>query len=89
MSQSFDRVRSRTDVPAAAAPVDVQGKAALFSDAASTPSLGSVAISWLVCTMSGMDRKCGTVALILRLSPRLASARSIIGRDFPSCARTT
>lgn len=49
MTQSFDRVRSRTTVEASAAPVDVQGKAALFSDAAATPSLGSVSISCSRC----------------------------------------
>ena len=49
MSQSFDRVRARTQPEVSSASVDVQGKAALFSGAASAPSLGSVAISCSRC----------------------------------------
>ncbi|MCU0302426.1 MAG: hypothetical protein MUF35_12685 [Candidatus Nanopelagicales bacterium] len=50
MSQtSFDRVRTRAADERSVAPVDVQGKSALFSGAAVTPSLGSVAITCSAC----------------------------------------
>lgn len=49
--QSFDRVRARRaqdgagSAPGAGSPVDTQGKAALFSREAVTPSLGHVVIT--------------------------------------------
>ena len=49
MSQTFDRVRARSAHEASSSTVDVQGKAALFSDAANAPSLGSVSISCSRC----------------------------------------
>ena len=49
MSQTFDRVRSRGADDPSVAPVDVQGKSALFSRAAVTPSLGSVVITCSEC----------------------------------------
>ena len=49
MSQTFDRVRTRAASDPSVAPVDVQGKSALFSGAAVTPSLGSVAITCSEC----------------------------------------
>ena len=49
MSQTFDRVRSRSSEESSSAPVDVQGKASLFSDAASAPALGSLSISCSRC----------------------------------------
>lgn len=49
MSQSFDRVRARTEPEEASTSVDVQGKAALFSSAASAPSLGNVSIDCSRC----------------------------------------
>ena len=48
MSQTFDRVRTRT-ANEPGSPVDVQGKAALFSGAAAVPSLGNVAITCSRC----------------------------------------
>lgn len=47
--QTFDRLRSRAADEPSVAPVDVQGKSALFSRAAVTPSLGSVAITCSEC----------------------------------------
>ena len=49
MSQTFDRVRTRAADDPSVAPVDVQGKSSLFSRAAVTPSLGSVAITCSEC----------------------------------------
>jgi len=46
---TFDRLRSRGAEDPSVAPVDVQGKSALFSRAAVTPSLGSVAITCSTC----------------------------------------
>jgi hypothetical protein len=53
---SFDRVRARgtgergpTPEAPGAAPVDVQGKSALFSGAPVTPSFGSVVITCSLC----------------------------------------
>ncbi len=50
--QAFDRVRSRSAEEPGATPVDVQGKSALFSGAAVTPSLGSVAITCSQCHLA-------------------------------------
>ena len=49
MSQTFDRVRTRAVTEPAVAPVDVQGKAALFSTSTTNPSLGAVAITCSQC----------------------------------------
>jgi hypothetical protein len=46
---SFDRLRTRAADERSVAPVDVQGKSALFSGEAVTPSLGSVAITCSSC----------------------------------------
>jgi uncharacterized protein with PIN domain len=47
--QTFARLRSRAADEPSVAPVDVQGKSALFSRVAVTPSLGSVAITCSEC----------------------------------------
>ena len=49
MSQTFDRVRTRAVTEPSGAPVDVQGKSALFSREVVTPSLGSVVITCSEC----------------------------------------
>jgi hypothetical protein len=49
VSETFDRMRARTHPVGSSSSVDVQGKAALFSDAASAPSLGSVSVSCSRC----------------------------------------
>jgi len=49
MTETFDRVRTRAVSDPSVAPVDVQGKSALFSGAAVSPSLGSVAITCSEC----------------------------------------
>lgn len=50
--QSFDRVRTRVEGGTEAAPVDVQGKTALFSSEAVVPNLGSVAITCSQCRIA-------------------------------------
>jgi hypothetical protein len=49
VTETFDRVRTRAVNDPSVAPVDVQGKSALFSRAAVSPSLGSVAITCSEC----------------------------------------
>ena len=49
MSQTFDRVRTRVVTEPSVAPVDVQGKSALFSREMVTPSLGSVVVTCSEC----------------------------------------
>jgi uncharacterized protein with PIN domain len=49
VTQSLDRVRARAVSDPSVAPVDVQGKSALFSGAAVSPSLGSVSITCSEC----------------------------------------
>ncbi|MGB8020245.1 MAG: hypothetical protein WCF04_03365 [Candidatus Nanopelagicales bacterium] len=87
---SFDRVRSRgSGSPSASSPddhgpdpVDVQGKAALFSRAVATPSLGSVSI-----TCSG----CHTATIVTYLRALQLAVPSlhlvVLRRDYPSWMR--
>jgi uncharacterized protein with PIN domain len=49
MSDNFDRVRTRAADSLSVAPVDVQGKSALFSKVDVSPSLGSLAITCSGC----------------------------------------
>jgi hypothetical protein len=49
MSQTFDRIGTHIADEPDGTPVDVQGKAALFSGAAAVPSLGNVAITCSGC----------------------------------------
>lgn len=81
MTQSFDRVRSRTHVETSAAPVDVQGKAALFSDATATPSLGTVSIYCSRCHSASIV----SYGRAVRLS--LPSVYLPLRREFPTWMR--
>lgn len=82
MSQTFDRVRSRAATDASAAPVDVQGKAALFSDSTAVPSLGSVAITCSRCHSATVVSYARAVRLSL---PSLHLP--VVRREYPSWMR--
>ncbi|MCU0284669.1 MAG: hypothetical protein MUD13_12390 [Candidatus Nanopelagicales bacterium] len=83
MSQtSFDRVRTRAADGRTGAPVDVQGKSALFSGSVVTPSLGSVAITCSVCQNATVVPYAQAVRLALP-SVHLP----IIRRGYPSWMR--
>lgn len=98
MSQSFDRVRARTgalgvgaDPRPTVAPgrgasvdrsVDVQGKAALFSQPAATPTLGTVAITCSQC------HDATVVSYLRALQLALPSLHLLVlRRDYPSWMR--
>ena len=82
MTRTFDRVRARAASEPTTAPVDVQGKAALFSRATATPSLGTVSITCSQCHQ-------GTVVSYVRaLHLALPSLHLIVlRRDYPSWMR--
>ncbi|HEX6887389.1 MAG TPA: hypothetical protein VF143_04710 [Candidatus Nanopelagicales bacterium] len=83
MSQtSFDRLRTRAADERSVAPVDVQGKSALFSRAVVTPSLGSVAITCSECHNATVV----SYGQVLRLA--LPSAHLWpLRRDYPTWMR--
>ena len=82
MTQTFDRLRSRSAEEPSVAPVDVQGKSALFSGAAVTPSLGSVAITCSQCHTATVVSYGQAVRLAL---PSLHLP--IVRREYPSWMR--
>lgn len=82
MTQTFDRVRSRAVDEPSVAPVDVQGKSALFSRAALSPSLGTVAITCSDCHTATVVSYARAVTLALP-SVHLP----VVRRDFPSWMR--
>ena len=80
--QSFDRVRARVDVGGESAPVDVQGKTALFSSEAVVPTLGSVAITCSQCRNATVV----SYGRAVRLS--IPSVHlPLMGRDYPTWMR--
>ena len=82
MTDTFDRVRSRAAADPSVAPVDVQGKSALFSRAVVSPSLGSVAITCSQCHQATVVSYARAVKLAL---PSLHLY--VLRRDFPSWMR--
>ncbi len=82
MSQSFDRMRARAATEPMLGGVDVQGKAALFSAAAATPSLGSVAITCSSC------HRASVVSYVRALQLALPSIHLVgLRREYPSWMR--
>jgi len=80
--QTFDRVRSRSHAEGGTAPVDVQGKAALFSGAAAVPPLGHVAITCSQC------HNASVVSYVQALGLALPSVHLfLVRRDYPSWMR--
>jgi hypothetical protein len=82
VTQAFDRVRTRAVAEPSVAPVDVQGKSALFSAAAVTPALGSVAITCSGCHTATVVSYGRAVRLALP-SVHLP----VVRREYPSWMR--